>query len=283
MTRKRLTAAVAAALAILIAAGVTLLVRNTILKPTTITAYFATATAIYPGDEVRVSGVRVGTVKNIEPQGTKAKITLAVNRDVPIPADAKAIIVAQNLVGARFVQLAPAYETSGPTMRDGAVIDLAGQDLGPRGGVAGGQAQFEPVGDQRGQGREMAKLLLVDLSSLLVDHAERAQVMSVVRGERHTGEEAQAELAADHRLHGRERGARTPSDFGLVEAMVRLEPQPVAVEEADDGNRCIEEIGGQRRDAVERHLGRRIEDLVAPYMRQTMGVIIRSRDGRRSA
>ena len=124
MTRKRLTAAVAAALAILIAAGVTLLVRNTILKPTTITAYFATATAIYPGDEVRVSGVRVGTVKNIEPQGTKAKITLAVNRDVPIPADAKAIIVAQNLVGARFVQLAPAYETSGPTMRDGAVIDL---------------------------------------------------------------------------------------------------------------------------------------------------------------
>ncbi len=78
MTRKRLTAAIAAALAVLIAAGVTLLVRNTVLKPTTITAYFASATAIYPGDEVRVSGVKVGTVKTIEPQGTKAKMTLAV-------------------------------------------------------------------------------------------------------------------------------------------------------------------------------------------------------------
>ena len=124
MTRKRLNAAIAAVLAVLIAAGVTLLVRNTVLKPTAITAYFSSATAIYPGDEVRVSGVKVGNVTAIEPQGTKAKMTLAVNRDVPIPADAKAVIVAQNLVGARYVQLAPAYETTGPTMHDGAVIDL---------------------------------------------------------------------------------------------------------------------------------------------------------------
>ncbi|MEI7546032.1 MAG: MlaD family protein, partial [Mycobacteriaceae bacterium] len=78
MTRRRFTGVIAAALAVLIAAGVTLLVRNTVLKPTTITAYFTSATAIYPGDEVRVSGVKVGNVKAIEPQGTKAKITLAV-------------------------------------------------------------------------------------------------------------------------------------------------------------------------------------------------------------
>ena len=57
---------------------------------------------------MRVAGVKVGTIKSIEPQGTKAKMTLAVDRDVPIPADAKAVIVAQNLVGARYVQLTPA-------------------------------------------------------------------------------------------------------------------------------------------------------------------------------
>jgi virulence factor Mce-like protein len=128
MTRKRLTTLIAAALAVLIAAGLAVLIRNTALKPTTITAYFASAKAIYPGDEVRVSGVRVGTVKSIQPQGTRAKMTLSVKRGVPIPADANAVIVAQNLVGARFVQLAPAYgvdgESGGPTMRDGAVIDL---------------------------------------------------------------------------------------------------------------------------------------------------------------
>ncbi|MEX0579841.1 MAG: MCE family protein [Mycobacterium sp.] len=128
MTRKRITTAVAVAMALLITAGVTLLIRNTALRPAKITAYFSSATAIYPGDDVRVSGVKVGTVKAIEPQGTRAKMTLAVERGVPIPAEANAVIVTQNLVGARFVQLAPAYgldgDTSGPTMRDGAVIDL---------------------------------------------------------------------------------------------------------------------------------------------------------------
>ena len=43
---------------------------------------------------------------------------------MPIPANAKAVIVAQNLVGARYVQLTPPYEDSGPTMADGAVIGL---------------------------------------------------------------------------------------------------------------------------------------------------------------
>ena len=45
------------------------------------------------------------------------------DRKFDVPADAKAVIVAQNLISARYVQLAPAYE-SGPKMRDGAVIPL---------------------------------------------------------------------------------------------------------------------------------------------------------------
>jgi virulence factor Mce-like protein len=126
MTRTR--AAIAAALALLLVGAVALVVRNTVQKPTSITALFTTATAIYPGDQVRVAGVRVGSIKSIEPQGTKAKMTLAVDRGVPIPADARAVIVAQNLVGARYVQLAPAFgadgDTSGPMMRDGDVIDV---------------------------------------------------------------------------------------------------------------------------------------------------------------
>ena len=38
-------------------AGAVFLVRQVFFGPKTITAYFPTATAIYPGDEVRVSGV----------------------------------------------------------------------------------------------------------------------------------------------------------------------------------------------------------------------------------
>ncbi|ORW14974.1 mammalian cell entry protein [Mycobacterium lacus] len=153
MPRKR--PMVAVVLVALIVAGAALVLRDTVFRPTTITAYFTTTTAIYPGDEVRVSGVKVGRIKSIQPQGTVAKMTLQVDRDVPIPADAKAVIVASNLVAARYVQLAPAYRDSGPIMPDGGVIPVErtavpvewdevkaqlmrfATDLGPRSGVSG--------------------------------------------------------------------------------------------------------------------------------------------------
>ncbi|MGI9126364.1 MAG: MlaD family protein, partial [Mycobacterium sp.] len=109
MTRQRFTAVLAALLAVLLAGGALLLYRNVVMRPNKITAYFTSATAIYPGDQVRVAGVKVGSIKSIEPLGTKAKMTLAVDRKVPIPADAKAVVIADNLVGARYVQLAPSY------------------------------------------------------------------------------------------------------------------------------------------------------------------------------
>ncbi|CAM4182148.1 virulence factor Mce family protein [Mycobacterium basiliense] len=108
----------------LVVVGSAVAVRNTFFRPTTITAYFPTATAIYPGDDVRVSGMKVGSIAAIRPEGTRAKMVLHVDRDVPVPADAKAVIVAQNLVAARYVQLTPAYRSSGPVMADGAVIPI---------------------------------------------------------------------------------------------------------------------------------------------------------------
>jgi virulence factor Mce-like protein len=123
MTRaKWLVRALIAVFTVLIAVGAVLVVRNTLFAPKTITAYFASATAIYPGDDVRVSGVKVGTITAIDPQGQQAKMTLRVDHNVAIPAEAKAVVVAQNLIAARYVQLTPAYTTTGPTMSDGAVI-----------------------------------------------------------------------------------------------------------------------------------------------------------------
>lgn len=123
-SRNRVMAATVVVLVgLLVAAGI-FVVRQVFFKPKTITAYFTTATAVYPGDDVRVSGVKVGRIASIQPDGTEAKVTLNVDRDVPIPADAKAVIVAQNLVAARYVQLAPAYRSDGPTMADGAVIPV---------------------------------------------------------------------------------------------------------------------------------------------------------------
>ncbi|WP_349269492.1 mammalian cell entry protein [Mycolicibacterium parafortuitum] len=161
MTKRIKTSArtlLAAGLAVLALAGAGILAYQHFFSPYRIIAYFRTATAIYAGDEVRVAGVRVGTIESIEPVGTQAKMTMAIDRDVPIPVDADAIIVAPNLVSARYVQLTPAWgatpETSGPTMADGGVIDQdrtavpvewdeiktqltrLATELGPRGGVS---------------------------------------------------------------------------------------------------------------------------------------------------
>ncbi|MFV0493695.1 virulence factor Mce family protein [Mycobacterium sp.] len=88
------------------------------------TAYFTSAVGIYPGDEVRVLGVPVGTIKSIEPRPSDVKITMKVSASVKIPSDAKALIISPNLVAARFIQLTPAY-TGGTVLKDGASIDLS--------------------------------------------------------------------------------------------------------------------------------------------------------------
>jgi phospholipid/cholesterol/gamma-HCH transport system substrate-binding protein len=124
ITRKRFAVGLAVALAALIVSGAAVIVRNTYLAPKTITAYFSTVTALYPGDDVRVLGVKVGTVSEIHAQATNVRLTLRVDRDVSIPADAKAVIVAPNVVAARYVQLTPAYSTAGATMPDHAVIPV---------------------------------------------------------------------------------------------------------------------------------------------------------------
>lgn len=156
MARTRWIKVASVAVAGLLVIGAAFLVHRVYFGPRTISAVFTTATGIYPGDDVRVSGVKVGTIKAIEPQGTQTKLVLDVDRDVPVPADATAVIVAQNLVAARYVQLAPAYRNNvGPKMADDAVIPLdrtaipvewdqvkeqlmrLATDLGPQSGVSG--------------------------------------------------------------------------------------------------------------------------------------------------
>jgi phospholipid/cholesterol/gamma-HCH transport system substrate-binding protein len=124
MTRIRVRTLTALVLAsvLVIASGV--LIHDALFAPRTFVASFVKATGIYPGDEVRVAGVKVGLIEAIEPEGAHAKVRLTVAHEVPIPADAAAVIVAPNLISSRYVQLTPAYEGSGPTLPDGSSIPI---------------------------------------------------------------------------------------------------------------------------------------------------------------
>ncbi|MEW2479203.1 MCE family protein [Mycolicibacterium fortuitum] len=86
-------------------------------SPLTVTAYFASAVGLYPGDNVEILGVPVGSVTRIEPGPEHTTITFTVRRDAPVPADASAIIVAPNLLSARTIELGPIY-TTGPKLTD---------------------------------------------------------------------------------------------------------------------------------------------------------------------
>lgn len=90
---------------------------------TRITAYFSNSTGIFPGDDVRILGVRVGEIATIEAQPDRVQITMWVDDSYRVPADAKAVILSPSLISARAVQLVPAY-TGGPELADDAVIPI---------------------------------------------------------------------------------------------------------------------------------------------------------------
>lgn len=85
------------------------------------TAYFSSGVGIYPGGEVRMLGVPVGTVDEVQPSGKNVRVSFSLERDVQVPANAGAVQVSPSVVSDRYVQLAPVYR-GGPELKDGAVI-----------------------------------------------------------------------------------------------------------------------------------------------------------------
>ena len=90
---------------------------------TRLTAYFSESIGIYPGSDVRILGVRVGTVNAVQPDGQQVKVTLTVDSGIAVPADVEVAVVAPSVVSDRYVQLTPAY-TGGPRLASGAVIPV---------------------------------------------------------------------------------------------------------------------------------------------------------------
>ncbi len=122
MSRRVVGVLVAIALLAAAAGGVTLL-RGGEPEDKTLTATFQRTTSLYEGAKVKVLGVTVGRVDSIEVQGDAVEVTMSYDADVDLPADVHALIVPPSIVGDRFVQLAPAYE-SGPVLEDGAELAL---------------------------------------------------------------------------------------------------------------------------------------------------------------
>lgn len=84
-------------------------------------AEFTSVNGVYEGDPVKILGVDVGTITAITPGADSARVEMAIDHDVRLPADASAMIVAPSLVSGRFIQLTPVF-TGGTELSTGATI-----------------------------------------------------------------------------------------------------------------------------------------------------------------
>lgn len=91
---------------------------------TTITVELSNSAGLFVGNDVGVLGVSVGSVTDIEPKGDHVEVTLEVDPDVKIPAEAGAVIVSRSMATDRYVELTPVYK-GGPTMKSGTVIEAS--------------------------------------------------------------------------------------------------------------------------------------------------------------
>ena len=110
-----------AVLGALVIAGATVLLSGGGEKQ--MTALFPRTVSVYEGSDVRVLGVKMGTVDTVEPAGTSVKVTMTYDETVKVPRDVKAAIIAPSVVGDRYVQLTPAYQ-GGEVLEDNASLGL---------------------------------------------------------------------------------------------------------------------------------------------------------------
>ena len=74
-----------------------------------VTAEFDDASGLGPGSEVRMSGVKIGTVHSLELEEETyfAVATLNIGESIDLPNDTSARIIADGLLGSNFVALEP--------------------------------------------------------------------------------------------------------------------------------------------------------------------------------
>lgn len=80
----------------------------------TYSADFTDVTGLHDKDDVRIAGVKVGRVESIDLVDTHARVTFTVQSNQPIFENTRALIRYQNLIGQRYLALAPGMGPARP-------------------------------------------------------------------------------------------------------------------------------------------------------------------------
>lgn len=121
-----------------------------------LTAIFSNATGVSAGTDVRVAGLKVGSVTglSLDPQSYQVKVAIALNPDVKLPSDSTAAIASDGLLGSNFVSFTPGGSPtpikSGDTITDTQgsldLMALIGQFINKPSTPTAGDASAAPAG-----------------------------------------------------------------------------------------------------------------------------------------
>jgi phospholipid/cholesterol/gamma-HCH transport system substrate-binding protein len=96
-----------------------------------LSARFPNSTGVTVGTDVRISGIKVGTVtaQKLDPASFQAVMQLSVADSIKLPTDSSAAITSEGLLGGNYISLIPGGDTT--TLKPGAeIVDTQGaQDL----------------------------------------------------------------------------------------------------------------------------------------------------------
>jgi phospholipid/cholesterol/gamma-HCH transport system substrate-binding protein len=72
-------------------------------------AHFSGIGGLAVGDDVRVSGVKVGSVKRVDldPETYLARVNMSIKPDIQLPEDTAALISSESLLGGKYLALEP--------------------------------------------------------------------------------------------------------------------------------------------------------------------------------
>jgi len=92
-----------------------------------VTALFPAANGVSVGTDVRIAGLKVGTVaaQRLDPQSYQAEVTLALDQEVKVPSDSSAAITAEGLLGGTYIALLPGGSTT-PLKEGDAIVETQG-------------------------------------------------------------------------------------------------------------------------------------------------------------
>jgi phospholipid/cholesterol/gamma-HCH transport system substrate-binding protein len=74
-----------------------------------LTARFDKVDGLEQGSDVRISGIKVGTVldQSLDPQTYRAEVRFSLREDIQLPADTSAAVVSNGLLGGKYLALVP--------------------------------------------------------------------------------------------------------------------------------------------------------------------------------